>query len=161
MLKISAEKINELFDKIASQQTLYIPVDREDKQAEYKKYESGMTLSKALNTVRSAKDFFFPQTENLAEFKLSGKTIEVKDIRKENEDFVVFGVRACDGAGGEPQNLFPCCLGANPADGTGHCIRAEPAGLRCKRRYDDHQPGRRGTCSTDFSQVCSGAGWNL
>ncbi len=96
MLKISAEKINELFDKIASQQTLYIPVDREDKQAEYKKYESGMTLSKALNTVRSAKDFFFPQTENLAEFKLSGKTIEVKDIRKENEDFVVFGVRACD-----------------------------------------------------------------
>jgi hypothetical protein len=96
MLKISAEKLNSLFDRIASQQTLYIPVDREDKCAEFKKYESGMTLSKALNTVRSAKDFFFPQTENLAEFKLSGKTIEVKDIRKESEDFVVFGVRACD-----------------------------------------------------------------
>ncbi len=96
MLKISAEKMTELFDRIASKQTLYIPVDREDNLAEYKKYESGMTLSKALNTVRSAKDFFFPQTENLAEFKLSGKTIEVRDIRQESEDFVVFGVRACD-----------------------------------------------------------------
>ena len=91
MLKIPAEKINDLFDRIAMQQTLYIPVDREDKAAEFKKYESGMTLSKALKTVRSAKDFFFPQTENLAEFKLSGK-----NIRQENEDFVVFGVRACD-----------------------------------------------------------------
>ena len=52
MLKISAEKINELFDKIASKQTLYIPVDREDKQAEYKKYESGMTLSKLQNLLQ-------------------------------------------------------------------------------------------------------------
>ncbi len=96
MLKISASNLNALFDRIAEKQTLYIPVDREPNVSEYKKYESGMTMSKALNTVRSAKDFFFPQTENLAEFKVSGKTIEVKDIRKENEDFVVFGVRACD-----------------------------------------------------------------
>ena len=49
-----------------------------------------------MNTVRSAKDFFFPQTENLAEFKMEGKNIEVIDPRTETEDFVVFGVRACD-----------------------------------------------------------------
>ncbi len=96
MLKIAASRLNELFDAIAERQTLYIPVDREPNTAEYRKYESGMTMSSALNTVRSAKDFFFPQTENLAEFKVEGKTIEVKDIRQENEDFVVFGVRACD-----------------------------------------------------------------
>ena len=29
-------------------------------------------------------------------FKTEGKTIEVEDIRTESEDFVVFGVRACD-----------------------------------------------------------------
>lgn len=52
--------------------------------------------SKALNTVRSAKDFFFPQTENLMDFKLRGKTIEIVDTRSETEDFVLFGVRACD-----------------------------------------------------------------
>lgn len=96
MLKISKSKLNELFDAIASKQSLYIPVDREAGAAEYKKYESGMTMSGELNTVRSAKDFFFPQTEALVDFKVEGKNIEVKDVRSEHEDFVVFGVRACD-----------------------------------------------------------------
>lgn len=96
MLKISADKLNALFDAISAKQALYIPVDREAGSAEYKKYESGMEMSKGLNTVRSAKDFFFPQTENLADFKMNGKSIEVIDIRKESEDFVIFGVRACD-----------------------------------------------------------------
>lgn len=53
-------------------------------------------MSRALNTVRSPKDFFFPQTENLMGFKLSGKEIELIDTRKESEDFIIFGVRACD-----------------------------------------------------------------
>ena len=96
MLKISKSKLNELFDAIAAKQTLYLPVDRNDGAAEYKKYESSMTMSKALNTVRSAKDFFFPQTENLVDFKMEGKNIEVVDVREESEDFVIFGVRACD-----------------------------------------------------------------
>ncbi|MDE6540007.1 MAG: 4Fe-4S dicluster domain-containing protein [Ruminococcus sp.] len=96
MLKISVEKIDELFKAIAEKQTLYIPTDREDGASEYKKYEDGMKLSSNLNTLRSAKDFFFPQTENLADFKMEGKKIEVIDIREEAEDFVVFGVRACD-----------------------------------------------------------------
>ncbi|MDE6520762.1 MAG: 4Fe-4S dicluster domain-containing protein [Ruminococcus sp.] len=96
MLKISTDKLNSLFDAISAKQTLYITVDNENGSAEYKKYESGMTLSKSLNTVRSAKDFFFPQTENLADFKVEGKNIEVIDVREESEDFVVFGVRACD-----------------------------------------------------------------
>ncbi len=96
MLKISAAKLNDLFDAISAKQTLYIPVDREPNATEFKKYESGMKLSLSLNTLRSAKDFFFPQTENLADFKMNGKNIEVKDIREESEDFVIFGVRACD-----------------------------------------------------------------
>lgn len=96
MLKISKDKINDLFDLIAEKQTLYIPADRSDGESEYKKYESGMTLSNNLNTVRSAKDFFFPQTENLVDFKMEGKNIDVIDVREESEDFVVFGVRACD-----------------------------------------------------------------
>lgn len=96
MLKISLENLGKLFDAVSEKQTLYIPTDREDGASEYKKYESGMKLSKNLNTLRSAKDFFFPQTENLADFKMEGKKIEVIDIREESEDFVIFGVRACD-----------------------------------------------------------------
>ena len=56
----------------------------------------GQKLSNALNTAKSPKDFFFPQSECLMEFKTEGKNIEIIDTRSENEDFAIFGVRACD-----------------------------------------------------------------
>ena len=96
MNKCSLEKINEIFTAIAKNATLYLPVDQTDGSAAYKKWEEGTVWSKALNTVKSPKDFFFPQTEDLMKFKTEGKNIEVEDIRTESEDFVVFGVRACD-----------------------------------------------------------------
>ena len=34
----------------------------------------------------------------MVNFKVNGKKIEVDDIRTECEDFVIFGVRACDAA---------------------------------------------------------------
>ena len=95
MRKISLEKIDSLFSAIAENNVLYMPVDTKT-GAKYEKWEDGKKLSNALNTVRSAKDFFFPQTENLMDFKVEGKKIEVIDTRSETEDFVVFGVRACD-----------------------------------------------------------------
>ena len=96
MLKISVNKIDELFAKIAETQALYIPSDNKDGSAEYTRWSEGVKYSNALNTLRSAKDFFFPQTEDLVDFKMNGKNIEIIDIRKESEDFVIFGVRACD-----------------------------------------------------------------
>ena len=95
MRKISLEKIDSLFSAIAENNVLYMPVDTKT-GAKYEKWEDGKKLSDSLNTVRSAKDFFFPQTENLMDFKVEGKKIEVIDTRSETEDFVVFGVRACD-----------------------------------------------------------------
>lgn len=96
MLMMSMDKIDELFALIAKSQTLYIPADNKDGAAEYTKWSEGVKYSNALNTLRSAKDFFFPQTENLVDFKMSGKNIEIIDTREEAEDFVIFGVRACD-----------------------------------------------------------------
>ncbi len=95
MRKISTDKLNTLFAEIAKDNALYMPQDT-DGGAKFEKWEEGCTLSDALNTVRSAKDFFFPQTENLMDFKMEGKNIEIIDTRKECEDFVVFGIRACD-----------------------------------------------------------------
>ena len=95
MRKISITKLDELFSAIAADKTLYLPVDT-TAGAKFEKWEEGKKLSNALNTVRSPKDFFFPQTENLMDFKVEGKSIEVIDTREETEDFVVFGVRACD-----------------------------------------------------------------
>ena len=95
MRKISLDKLDALFAAIAEKDALYLPVDAKA-GAKFEKWEDGKKLSDALNTVRSAKDFFFPQTENLMDFKVEGKNIEIIDTRSECEDFVVFGVRACD-----------------------------------------------------------------
>ena len=59
MRKISLEKIDSLFSAIAENNVLYMPVDTKT-GAKYEKWEDGKKLSNALNTVRSAKDFFFP-----------------------------------------------------------------------------------------------------
>jgi len=96
MRKCSLSNLSALFNKIAEDYSLYIPVDGTNGSVNYKKYQDGMVMSDALKTDRSAKDFFFPQTENLMEFKTDGKKIEVIDTRSESEDFVVFGVRGCD-----------------------------------------------------------------
>lgn len=95
MLKISLDKLDRMFAAIAENHALYLPVDTKAGAA-YQKWDETKKLSDALNTVRSAKDFFFPQTENLMDFKVEGKNIEIVDTRSECEDFVVFGVRACD-----------------------------------------------------------------
>ena len=95
MRKISIDKLDLLFAEIAKTAKLYLPVDTAA-GAKYEEWAEGKTLSNALNTVRSPKDFFFPQTENLVDFKMEGKTIEIIDTREECEDFVIFGVRACD-----------------------------------------------------------------
>ncbi len=95
MRKIALHQLESLFAAIEENAALYLPVDTAA-GAKFERWESGKTLSDALNTVRGPKDFFFPQTENLMDFKVEGKQIEIIDTRKESEDFVVFGVRACD-----------------------------------------------------------------
>ncbi|MGN0591549.1 4Fe-4S dicluster domain-containing protein [Ruminococcus sp.] len=95
MRKIALNQLDQLFAEIAVSRKLYLPVDTKA-GAKFEPWQQGTVLSDALNTVRSAKDFFFPQTENLMDFKVEGKNIEVIDTRSECEDFVLFGVRACD-----------------------------------------------------------------
>lgn len=96
MRKCTTENLHSLLSAIAEKRTLYLPTDGTDGRAHYTRMDENSVLSEKINTVRSAKDFFFPQTENLMEFKLTGKTIELKDIREETDEFVIFGVRACD-----------------------------------------------------------------
>lgn len=96
MKRISLANLNSFFDELSKSAQLYIPASDNAGGAKFTKYEAGVEYLDTLNTVKSPKDFFFPQSEDLMEFKLAGKNIELFDIRNEAEDFVVFGVRACD-----------------------------------------------------------------
>ena len=96
MFKCSLDQIQNLFAKIAEDAKLYLPLDNADGTASFGAWQEGAVWSNALNTTKSPKDFFFPQTEDLMRFKTEGKNIEVIDVREECREFVVFGVRACD-----------------------------------------------------------------
>ena len=96
MRKCSLSVLDNFFAAIAKNATLYIPASDNAGGAKFTKWEEGTQYLDTLNTVKSPKDFFFPHTEDLMEFKVTGKNIELFDIRQESEDFVVFGVRACD-----------------------------------------------------------------
>ena len=97
MKQLPIARLPELFAAMAAGRTLYIPAD-DGGQARFLPYRDGMEMTRALNTVRSAKDLFFPQTENLVGFQVRGREIALEETRDEVEPFVVFGVRACDAA---------------------------------------------------------------
>ena len=96
MFKCSLDQMQNLFAKIAEEAKLYLPLDNADGTASFDEWHEGAVWSNSLNTTKSPKDFFFPQTEDLMRFKTNGKNIEVIDVREECQEFVVFGVRACD-----------------------------------------------------------------
>ena len=96
MFKIRKEKLNDLYAKISESMGLYIPV-KQAGEVNYQVWNEGKEVSlETLKTVRSPKDTFFPQSENMMKFKTEGKNIDVIDIRDEKAPFVLFGVKACD-----------------------------------------------------------------
>lgn len=114
MYSIKKTDIDAFFSALSAQGPLYLPQKAGSKgDAEFLSYRKGAKYSTILNTVRSAKDFFFPQMETLASFKTEGKKIEIIDERKEDADFVLFGVRACDVAS---FNILDSVFLADPID---------------------------------------------
>ena len=96
MFKISLDRLGDLFAGISQNKTLYLPVEREG-LTEFGQWtpEASVRLD-YLNTSRSIKDFFLPQTENIVAFKREGKKISIMPNQKAPAPFVVFGARGCD-----------------------------------------------------------------
>lgn len=96
MLKLSMERVGELFSAIAEQQALYLPIESAG-QVNFDKWSADQKVRlDVLNTVKSAKDLFFPQSENLVAFKMEGKSIEIIQQELSQEKFVLMGVKPCD-----------------------------------------------------------------
>ena len=100
MLKIAKERLNELYGKINETMGLFIPIKKAG-EVNYCVWGEGKEVSlETLKTVKSPKNMFFSQTENMMKFKTDGKNIEILEagIRKGDElkQFVLFGVKACD-----------------------------------------------------------------
>lgn len=96
MKKVKLSDLNALFAEISARKQLYIPSDDDACQTKFLLWEDGIELSNKLNTVCSPKDLFFPQVEHIVNFKVSGKKMKIIEHNDSLEEFVVFGVRACD-----------------------------------------------------------------
>lgn len=96
MFKISTNRLPELFAAISAVKNLYLPIENGGQCLFERWSQSSSVCLTCLNTVKSAKELFFPQSENLISFKMSGKNIDLIEDRDPAEPFVVFGVRACD-----------------------------------------------------------------
>ena len=101
MYKIKKENLSTLFQKIAENQELYLPVKVADQVNFGAWSEEAEVDLDTLKTVKSPKDAFFPQSENLYTCVRDGKKLSVEPEQLKEQDFVVFGMKACDVRGVE------------------------------------------------------------
>ncbi|MDO4491119.1 MAG: 4Fe-4S dicluster domain-containing protein [Lachnospiraceae bacterium] len=96
MFKIAKENLSALFRKIAGNRELYLPV-KQAGQVNFAAWDEEAEVSlETLKTVKSGKDAFFPQCETLYTCKKEGKKIQIQAADRKEQDFVVFGMKACD-----------------------------------------------------------------
>ncbi len=101
MYKIAKEKLSGLFALIAEARELYLPVNTNG-QTNFAAWSEEAEIDlDTLKTVKSPKDAFFPQSENLYTCVRDGKKIKVEPEALKEQDFVVFGMKACDVRGVE------------------------------------------------------------
>ncbi len=96
MYKIAKENLSALFQLIAETRELYLPVKTAGQTNFAAWSEDAEVDLDTLKTVKSAKDAFFPQSEGLYTVKKEGKKMSVEPERLKEQEFVVFGMKACD-----------------------------------------------------------------
>ena len=96
MLKIKKSNLTALFSRISEANSLYLPVKTASK-TNFAAWEENADVDlDTLKTVKSPKDVFFPQSENLYTCTRENGKLKVTQEQLRNEPFVVFGIRACD-----------------------------------------------------------------
>ena len=107
MYKIAKKDLSALFHLIAENRELYLPVKTAGQTNFAAWTEDAEVDLDTLKTVKSAKDAFFPQSEGLYTVKKEGEKMSVEPETLKEQDFVVFGMKACDVKGLEVlDNVF-------------------------------------------------------
>lgn len=96
MYKIKKEDLTALFRAIAAEQELYVPVKTAGKVNFGPWAEDAEVDIDTLKSVKSPKDVFFPQSENLYTCEREGRKLKVEPEALKEQRFTVFGMRACD-----------------------------------------------------------------
>jgi ferredoxin len=101
MYKIAKENLSALLSLIAKDRDLFLPVKKAN-QVNFEEWGEDKEISlETLKTVKSPKDAFFPQSENLYTCNQDKNKISITPEELQNKEFVVFGMKACDVRGVE------------------------------------------------------------
>lgn len=96
MYKIAKSNLPALFRTIAEAKELYLPIQTAG-QVNFGPWSADADVDiETLKSVKSPKDVFFPQSENLYTCKKEGKNISIEPETLKEQEFVVFGMKACD-----------------------------------------------------------------
>ncbi|MBP3594486.1 MAG: 4Fe-4S dicluster domain-containing protein [Lachnospiraceae bacterium] len=101
MYKIAKENLTALFRLMAEDKALYLPVNNAGQVNFAAWTEDAEVDLDTLKSVKSPKDAFFPQSENLYTCYKDGKKIKIEPEELQHQNFVVFGMKACDVKGVE------------------------------------------------------------
>ena len=96
MLKINKCNLPALCQRIADTMDLYLPAKAAG-QTNYALWNEDVKVDlETLKTVRSPKDVFFPQSENLYSCHRTDGKLRVTPAELCSKDFVIFGIKGCD-----------------------------------------------------------------
>ena len=96
MMKIKLTDLPALYARIAKENSLYLPINNKG-NVNFSKWDKDAIVDlDRLKTVKSAKDVFFPQSQDLVNFEVNGKEIKVGEQVLPTDKQVIFGVRGCD-----------------------------------------------------------------
>ena len=96
MLKVKKSELATLFAKISKENALFLPVKSAGKTNFALWSEDAQVDLDTLKTVKSPKDAFFPQSENLYSCNREDGKTKIVPEKLQDAPFVLFGVRACD-----------------------------------------------------------------
>ncbi len=101
MYKIALDNLATLFSLINESKELYAPI-KIGEQVNFAAWDENAQVDlQTLKTVKSAKDAFFPQSETLYTCKTEDNKITFTPQELQDQQFVMFGVKACDVRGFE------------------------------------------------------------
>lgn len=96
MKQLPLEALSQFFKTISETASVYAPIEQAG-QVDFRAWDDTQTVClDTLKTIKSAKGVFFPQVEDMVRFHMEGKKIDIQPADVMDEEFVIFGVRACD-----------------------------------------------------------------
>ncbi len=100
MKVLNKNKLPALFDKLAQQSELYVPLQKKEQSGFYSWKESDRENDQLaldlLNVYLAPKHILLPQTEKMYSFRREEGGVAINEVFEEKQARVIFGIRACD-----------------------------------------------------------------